>query len=122
MIFMRPVRLSVLAATTVILALTLGCSEEGSERRARDAAEKIKEAIPNRMAVALSQKAEADDVRQAQEVLTRLKEYMGEVNGTLDAVTVNAIQAFQRAQGLDDDGILDDKTKRLLKEAAAGPP
>jgi peptidoglycan hydrolase-like protein with peptidoglycan-binding domain len=42
-------------------------------------------------------------------------EYLGEVNGKLDSVTVNAIQAFQRSRGLRDDGLLDERTKRELR-------
>jgi peptidoglycan hydrolase-like protein with peptidoglycan-binding domain len=95
----------------------IGCNEESTERRAREAVEKFQNALPDRMAVALEQKATAEEIKQAQQALTAQKEYMGEINGQLDAVTVNAIQAFQRAQGLDDDGILDDQTKKLLAEA-----
>lgn len=92
------------------------CDRESTERRAKAAAEKIQSSIPNQLAVALKQNASAEDIKAAQEALVLVNEYMGEVNGELDAVTVNAIQAFQRRNGLEDDGILDDETKRLLRE------
>lgn len=112
----KPARVAALA---LLLGSALGavaCNEEGAERRAREAAEKIQGAIPNRMAAALAQEATADEIKQAQEALTAVKEYMGEINGKLDTVTINAIQAFQRTHGLDDDGILDAETKDLLRE------
>jgi peptidoglycan hydrolase-like protein with peptidoglycan-binding domain len=97
-------------------AAVFGCSEEGVERRPREAQEKILGAIPNQMAVALAQEASPEEIKQAQQALTVLKEYMGEINGKLDPVTINAIQAFQRTHGLEDDGILDAETKKLLAE------
>lgn len=97
----------------------MACSEDSVERRARDAAEKIQGSIPNQMAIALAQEATPEEIKQAQQALTAVKEYMGEINGKLDPVTINAIQAFQRTHGLDDDGILDAETKRLLAEVKA---
>jgi peptidoglycan hydrolase-like protein with peptidoglycan-binding domain len=103
----------------LMLAGTVGaCSEEDVERRARRAAEKMRESIPDVHAEAMEQDVSADTVREAQQALTVLKEYMGEVNGKLDPVTINAVQAFQRSQGFADDGILDKKTMRALQEAA----
>jgi peptidoglycan hydrolase-like protein with peptidoglycan-binding domain len=99
-------------------ALLAGCSEADTERRGRETFEKVQESMPNRVAVALAQKATPEDVTAAQKSLTALKEYMGEINGKLDMVTINAIQSFQRSQGLEDDGLLDEKTKKLLAEAA----
>lgn len=100
-------------------AAAFACNEQSVERRARDAQDKILSSIPNRMAVALAQKATPEEIEQAQEALTVLKEYMGEINGKLDPVTINAIQAFQREHGLEDDGILDAETKALLAEVKA---
>jgi len=105
-------------AISVALAVLAGCHGRSAETRAREAAEKIKESIPDVEAQALEQPVTPAQVRQAQEGLTAAGEYLGEVNGKLDAVTVNSIEAFQRAHGLRADGILDDKTMRLLRQAA----
>jgi peptidoglycan hydrolase-like protein with peptidoglycan-binding domain len=101
-----------------VVAVAGGCSEEDVERRARRAAEKMRESIPDVHAEAMEQNVSADTVREAQQALTVLQEYMGEINGKLDPVTINAVQAFQRSQGFADDGILDKKTMRALQEAA----
>ncbi|HUI25073.1 MAG TPA: hypothetical protein VL403_03225, partial [Candidatus Kryptonia bacterium] len=80
----------------LVAALALAatsCSKQDVEARARDAADKIKASIPDVEAQALAQHTRSADVRAAQEALTKLNEYQGEVNGTLDSVTVNAIQA-----------------------------
>ncbi|MBI4517279.1 MAG: peptidoglycan-binding protein [Deltaproteobacteria bacterium] len=102
----------------VATALVGGCSGLDAETRAREAADKIKASIADLEARALEQKVDPADVKAAQAVLTTLNEYQGEVNGQLDAVTVNSIEAFQRAKGLRADGILNEQTKRLLQEAA----
>jgi murein L,D-transpeptidase YcbB/YkuD len=94
-----------------------GCSKEQAEQRARQAAEKMKESIPDVDGRALAQEVDPEVVREAQKALIVVKEYQGEANGELDSVTVNAIQAFQRSRGIRDDGILDDRTLRLLREA-----
>ena len=105
------------------LALSaFACSKQDVEARARDAADKIKASIPDVDAIALAQHARTADVRAAQEALTKLNEYQGEVNGTLDSVTVNAIQAFERSQGLEADGLLSDKVRDLLRDVAAKAP
>jgi peptidoglycan hydrolase-like protein with peptidoglycan-binding domain len=105
----------------IILTLTAlaACTGKDAETRARDAEKKIKDSIPDVVGVALAQKATPEQIKQAQEELRVLSEYLGEATGTLDAVTVSAIQAFQRTQGLKADGILTDKTMRLLQAAAA---
>ena len=95
----------------------LACNEETGELRAREALEKMQSSIQDPMAIALAQKTTPEEIKQAQTALTGLKEYMGEINGKLDSVTVNAIEAFQRSRGLEDDGILDAETKKLLAEA-----
>lgn len=113
----RPVaRCLVLAA---LLGLAAGCTGQTAEERAREAAEQIKESIPDVEAIALAQPVEASVVEEVQRQLTALHEYQGEINGKLDSVTVNAIQAFQRSVGLKDDGILDAHTREKLTEAAA---
>jgi peptidoglycan hydrolase-like protein with peptidoglycan-binding domain len=57
-----------------------------------------------------------------QENLTAIHEYQGEISGKFDSVTVNAIQAFQRASGLEDNGIVDARTRERLQAAAAQAP
>lgn len=99
--------------------LFVGCNQRSAEMRAREAAEKIKESIPDVEAHALAQKTTPEQVKQAQQALQKVHEYLGEANGKLDAVTVNSIEAFQRAHGLKADGILTKKTQRALQEAAA---
>ncbi|HYD50738.1 MAG TPA: peptidoglycan-binding domain-containing protein [Terriglobales bacterium] len=112
MIALRP--LAVLIA--VLLAGATGCSDAVVEERAREAARKVQESFGEQQAAALAQTATEADIQLAQAALTRLKEYQGEVNGKLDAVTINAIAAFQRSQGLEDDGILDARTLALLRQ------
>ena len=111
--------LLILATLSAIAA----CTGKNAETRAREAEKKIKESIPDVVAAALAQNATPEQIKQAQEELKVLSEYLGESTGKLDAVTVSAIQAFQRTEGLKADGMLTDKTMRLLQEAAAkGPP
>ena len=96
-----------------------GCSEADMERRAREAAEEMQASIPNVHARAKEQQATPADIKAAQQALTAVHEYMGEIHGELDAVTINAIQAFQRSHHLEDDGVLTAETRRLLKEVAS---
>jgi peptidoglycan hydrolase-like protein with peptidoglycan-binding domain len=102
-----------------VLLFIVGCNGRSAERRAREAAEMIKESIPDVEARALAQKTTPEQVQQAQEALRKVHEYLGEANGKLDAVTVNSIEAFQRAHGLKGDGILNEGTQRALQEAVA---
>jgi len=99
----------------VFLALA-SCKGKSAEQRAREQLEKMKEAIPDTEAKALEQKVTPEDVRMAQTGLKAADEYLGEINGQLDAVTVNAIEAFQRRHGLKDNGLLDERTRRLLQD------
>jgi len=118
----RPARLCPLrlAGLPVLAVLALAaCHKQTVEERARDAMEKIQESMPDIEAIALDQKAAPDLVSEVQQNLTALNEYQGEVNGKLDSVTVNAIQAFQRTAGLKDDGIITDATRQKLAAAAA---
>jgi peptidoglycan hydrolase-like protein with peptidoglycan-binding domain len=46
---------------------------------------------------------------------------MGPIDGKLDRVTVNAIQAFQRRHDLADNGILAGRTLELLRAAVDSP-
>ena len=112
--------LHVRAATLLIAALLLaGCSQKSLEERAREQAEKVISAMGAEQERALGQKVPPEAVTEAQQALTQAHEYMGEVNGKLDAVTINAIEAFQRTHSLKDDGMLNEKTQRLLKEELA---
>jgi peptidoglycan hydrolase-like protein with peptidoglycan-binding domain len=97
----------------------IGCDAQSSEMRARKAAEKMKESLPDIDGKALAQNLPREDVERIQQQLTTVKEYQGEISGELDTVTVNAVQAFQRAQGVRDDGVLTAETRRLLENRAA---
>ena len=105
--------LSVLA----VAAALAGCQAQDPEAAGRAAAERAKAAIKSADAEALAQKLDPAVIKQVQEQLTSLKEYMGPVNGRLDAVTVNAIVAFQRAHDLTPDGMLDKATLARLADA-----
>ena len=104
----------------LVFVMLSGCSDSNAEKRGREALEKIKESMPDVEAKALAQKVTPEQVRRAQEALLAVKEYLSEPDGRLDSVTVNAIEAFQRAHGLPENGILNEKTERALQEAAAG--
>jgi len=101
-----------------ILVLAAACTSQTPEERAREAAEQIKESMPDIEAIALAQAIDAAVVEEVQRQLTALHEYQGEANGKLDSVTINAIQAFQRSAGLKDDGIIDAHTREKLAAAA----
>ncbi len=102
-----------------LLAFTAaGCSKQDAEERAREAADKIKASMPNVEEHALEQKVTPDEVKTVQAQLTKLNQYQGEINGKLDSVTVNAIEAFQREKDLKANGILTAETRRLLQESA----
>ena len=110
-------------ALSAVVLLAAACSKPKSvEDRAREQAEKIQRGMVDVEAVALEQKAPAEVVSEVQRNLTAINEYQGEINGTIDSVTVNAIQAFQRTAGLKDDGIITDKTREKLAAAAAKAP
>ena len=107
--------------SAIIVALSVcalgACSEGGREARERQARDEILGSIKDVDAIALEQKVDPAVVKEVQTQLAGIKEYQGEVNGKLDSVTINAIQAFQRSVGLDDDGLLNDPTRKKLKEA-----
>lgn len=107
-------RAALIAAALGVAAL--GCKD--AETRTREAQEKIRAQLKDPMADALTQKLPAEVVREAQEHLTVLNEYQGEVNGVLDSVTVNAVQAFQAEHGLEANGMLTARTLEALREAA----
>lgn len=122
MVKTRPFPTRFLIPMLWLLAAVLNACQADTEARAREAAEKIKESIPDVHARALAQPVSEEDVREAQLALREVKEYLGEVNGKLDTITVNAIQAFQRSRGLRDDGILNERTKRELRKVLAQSP
>jgi len=108
----------------VVLAAAIGaaltaCSPEHAAQRGRLAAETMKDSLPDVDGAAQAQRLPPEVVREAQQALTALHEYQGDITGELDQVTINAIQAFQRAHGLPDDGVLDARTRKRL--AAATP-
>ena len=94
----------------------LSCKDANT--RAREAEEKIRAQIKDPMAEALAQKLSPERVKEAQEYLQTLHEYLGEANGVLDSVTVNAIQAFQDSHGLAASGMLTDQTLEKMRDAA----
>lgn len=95
------------------------CGGPSAEVRVRDAAEKVRASLNNVGAAATSQSAGTSAVKAAQTQLAVLNEYQGEINGVLDSVTINAIEAFQRSQGLPVDGVLNERTREHLRAAVA---
>lgn len=81
-----------------LLATASGCIGRSSEDRAREAAADIEASITDYDGPALNQKVDASVVEEVQRNLTAINEYMGEVDGKIDPVLVNSIQAFQRQQ------------------------
>ena len=59
------------------------------------------------------------DDRECQRLLAKLKMYGGEVDGDIGPLTREAARAFERAWGLNVDGVLDAKTRRTLAYVAA---
>lgn len=110
----------------VLVAVALGCeavpgeseeSKEAFKARMLEIEKRIKDSMPKTQEIALKQKAEKQTVREVQEKLAVLREYLDEPSGKIDFVTVNAIQAFERNVGLVDDGLLDEETLKRLDEA-----
>ena len=106
--------------STLLLGLAASaCSIPTDEDRAKAAEESAKKSLVAIDHGALEQKVDPERVKKIQQQLTAVHEYKGDVNGKLDQVTVNAYEAFQRSNGLTPDGMLNDKTLKLLEEAAA---
>lgn len=120
MLSRNPSRRVVLVVALSGALLLPACGVKDQETRAREAFEKIKEQMPNQEQIALEQKVDPALVKRAQEKLTALDEYMGAVNGQIDAVTVNSIQAFQRSRKLDATGLLDRDTVEALDKVPSG--
>ena len=107
-------------ASTLLLGLTASaCTMPTEQDRAKAAEESAKKSLVAIDHAALEQKVDPEKVKKIQQQLTAVKEYKGDINGKLDQVTVNAYEAFQRSNGLYPDGMLTDKTLKLLEEAAA---
>lgn len=105
-------------AVAALAALAVTHCSSPSEESQREIADKIQKSLVDVEAIALEQKASPDVISEVQRNLTAIHEYQGEINGKLDSVTINAIQAFQRTAGLEDDGIITDATRTKLAEAA----
>ena len=112
-------------AILILLAAALGCqtvpgeteeSKEAFKARMEEIEKRIKDSMPKTQEIALRQKVPKETVRDVQEKLAVLREYLDEPSGKLDFVTVNAIQAFERNVGLTDDGLLDAETLERLDE------
>ena len=108
--------LRVILFSAALLLPLFGCKD--AQTRAKEAEEQIRKQLKDPMAEALAQKLPPERVKEAQEYLRTLKEYLGDADGKLDSVTVNAIQAFQDAHGLKANGMLTDDTLAKLREAA----
>lgn len=107
-------------ASTLLLGLTApACTMPTEQDRAKAAEESAKKSLVAIDHAALEQKVDPEKVKKIQQQLTAVHEYKGDINGKLDQVTVNAYEAFQRSNGLYPDGMLTDKTLKLLEEAAA---
>ena len=103
------------------LSLLLGgaaCEPKSDEERGREAMKEMEKSMVDFDSIALEQKADAAVVEDVQRNLTAINEYQGDINGKVDSVTVNAIQAFQRSAGLRDDGMITADTRTKLAAAA----
>lgn len=70
----------------------------------------------------LSEGQSGPAVRQLQQDLTAAGFPCGEIDGVFGAATVEAVLAFQRSQGLIDDGIVGPETSAALQLVLAGMP
>lgn len=95
------------------------CHVPTDQERAKAAEESAKKSMLAIDHLAIEQKVDPEKVKKIQQQLAAINEYLGEPNGKLDQVTINAYEAFQRSNGLYPDGMFDDKTLRMLEEAAA---
>jgi peptidoglycan hydrolase-like protein with peptidoglycan-binding domain len=98
------------------------CSLPTPEDKIKAAEESAKRSLIAIDHGALEQKVDAEKVKKIQQQLAAIHEYLGEPNGKLDQVTVNAYEAFQRTNDMYPDGMFTDKGLRLLEEAAARNP
>lgn len=118
------------AIVAVALLSTTGCFGPDVEGRAREAAADIQASIRDYDGPALNQVVDGKIVAEVQTNLTALDEYKGEINGQIDGVLVNAIQAFQRSKNEDipwwrswerapSDGLITEELRREIAAAAS---
>ena len=112
-------RFSHLLVALSVAAALASCSEQDPKDLAKAAEERARASMKSIDQDALAQKLDPETVKQVQTQLAKINEYMGPISGKLDAVTLNAVEAFQRGQGLRPDGMLTKKTLDLLAETAA---
>jgi peptidoglycan hydrolase-like protein with peptidoglycan-binding domain len=111
-------KLGVAALVFGAACMLAGCTGTSREERERQAAEEIDKSMPKVEATALAQTVSDDVVKEVQQNLAAIHEYQGEINGVLDSVTLNALEAFQRSIDEPDNGIIDDSVRRKLAAAA----
>lgn len=66
--------------------------------------------------------SQGDPVRQLQQQLQQLGYYSGSLDGVYGRLTQNAVQTFQKAQGIQPDGIAGPITGERLRQAAESEP
>jgi len=71
-------------------------------------------ATPEPPIATIRQGDKSEDVKKVQERLKELGYYPGSVDGSYGAASVKAMQAFQKANGLEDDGVYGLKTRAVL--------
>lgn len=119
-----------LAATAFLACVAAGCAGPTTEDRARAAAADIEASIKDYDGPALSQEVDRALVKEVQTNLATLKEYMGEIDGKIDPVLINSIQAFQRKQNealawwqfwmrRPNDGLITDDLRAEIQAAAS---
>ncbi len=128
---LRPFSMRSLAAAALLVCVSAtGCAGPNTEDRARAAAADIEASIKDYDGPALSQKVDRALVKEVQTNLTTLKEFMGEIDGKIDPVLVNSIQAFQRKQNeaipwwqfwmrRPNDGLITDDLRAEIQAAAS---
>lgn len=82
----------------LLATVPAGCDTPTAEERALAAKAEIEASIQDYDGPALRQEVDEEVVVEVQKNLTVLNEFMGEIDGEIDPVLVNAIQAFQRRQ------------------------
>lgn len=114
----------------IAMAGAVGCVGPDGEERAREAAKDIQASIQDFDGPALNQVVDRKVITEVQRNLAALHEYKGELNGEIDGVLVNAIQAFQRSknegipwwrswQRAPIDGLITDELRGEIAAAAA---
>jgi peptidoglycan hydrolase-like protein with peptidoglycan-binding domain len=112
-------RRALLCCALVAAVVASACDVPTPAEKAKAAEEIAKRSMLAIDHAALEQKLDPKVVEKLQQQLAALAEYMGPVNGKLDQVTVNAYEAFQRANEMTPDGIVTEQGLRELDEAVA---